>query len=112
MDSSVQATPSPFAVAFIDVAIRSVDIDLVRCAVMNDMDGVNALEDIRQLKAKYCRLLDTQWDGFGALFAPDAAIGIAGGPGCGRRAELYGQGSLFRSASRDHVAARGTRGVE
>jgi hypothetical protein len=51
----VQATPSPFAVTFTDVAIRSVYIDLARCAVMNDMDGVNALEDIRQFKAKYCR---------------------------------------------------------
>ena len=30
---------------------------------------------LQELKAKYCRLLDTKdWDGFGRLFAPDAKL--------------------------------------
>lgn len=34
-------------------------------------------EAIRQVKARYCRLLDTKdWDGFTALFTPDAVMDV------------------------------------
>lgn len=43
---------------------------------------LNDIEDIKQLKARYCRLIDEkQWDELEADFVPDAEIEIAGGPG-------------------------------
>ena len=42
---------------------------------MDAMDRLEALEDIRLLKARYFRCLDTKdWDGFADLFAPDAVM--------------------------------------
>jgi hypothetical protein len=54
------------------------------CTVSND-DAVGrllAVEEIHQLKARYCRLIDEKnWAELEELFAPDAHIEIAGGPG-------------------------------
>ena len=45
------------------------------------MDAVQrllAMEDIRALKARYCRLLDTKdWAGFAALFTADAEMDVS-----------------------------------
>ncbi|TDK23912.1 hypothetical protein E2F48_14025 [Arthrobacter crusticola] len=51
---------------------------------MSDDDPVARLltiEEIHQLKARYCRLVDEKaWTDLEELFAPDAHIEIAGGP--------------------------------
>jgi len=40
-----------------------------------DIEQLTALEDIRRVKARYCRFIDTQdWDGFARLFAKDASM--------------------------------------
>ena len=42
---------------------------------MTEGEETRAIEEIKQLKARYCRCLDTKdWDGFLAVFAPDAEI--------------------------------------
>jgi SnoaL-like domain len=39
------------------------------------IEGLEAIEEIRRLKAQYWRFVDTkQWDRFGQLFAPDATF--------------------------------------
>ena len=44
---------------------------------MNPLERLLALEDIRALKARYCRCLDTKdWDGFAALFTHDAVMDV------------------------------------
>lgn len=46
------------------------------------LEQLNDIEDIKQLKARYCRLIDQKkWDKLEADFVPDAAIEIAGAPG-------------------------------
>ena len=46
------------------------------------LDQLNDIEDIKQLKARYCRLIDQkQWTDLEADFIADAAIEIAGAPG-------------------------------
>jgi ketosteroid isomerase-like protein len=43
----------------------------------DDLAAVAAYEAIRQVKARYCRLLDTKdWDGFIALFTEDAVMDV------------------------------------
>ena len=43
---------------------------------------LNDIEDIKQLKARYCRLIDQKkWSELESDFVPDAAIEIAGAPG-------------------------------
>jgi hypothetical protein len=40
-----------------------------------DLEQLRALEQIRLLKARYCRFIDTQqWDAFARLFAKDASM--------------------------------------
>lgn len=40
---------------------------------MNTIDQLVAIEEIKALKARYFRCVDTKdWDGFGAVFATDA----------------------------------------
>lgn len=44
---------------------------------MNTLKTLLTLEDIRAVKARYCRLLDTkEWDGFAALFTEDAVMDV------------------------------------
>lgn len=46
---------------------------------MESIERLEAIEDIHQLKARYFRCLDEKdWDGFGAVFADDAAMDISG----------------------------------
>lgn len=51
---------------------------------MNDIEKLLALEEIRSLKARYFRCVDTKdWDGYAALFADDVRFDItADVPGC------------------------------
>jgi len=42
---------------------------------MNTLERLQAVEDIRNLKARYFRLMDTkQWDTFATLFTPDMQV--------------------------------------
>src|SRR6202163_3053897 len=42
---------------------------------MNDLARLIAIEDIKQLKARYYRFLDTHdWEGFRSLWTPDAIM--------------------------------------
>jgi SnoaL-like protein len=42
---------------------------------MADVDRLIAIEEIKQVKARYFRCVDTKdWDGFAAIFAPDATV--------------------------------------
>ncbi|MGH7842996.1 MAG: nuclear transport factor 2 family protein [Candidatus Binataceae bacterium] len=42
---------------------------------MTDVERLLAIEEIRQLKARYFRCMDTKdWAGFTAVFAPDASV--------------------------------------
>lgn len=44
---------------------------------MESLERLLALEDIRGLKARYCRLLDTKdWNGFAGLFTEDAVMDV------------------------------------
>jgi SnoaL-like domain len=44
-------------------------------AAMDGVERLVAIEDIRALKARYFRCMDTKdWDGFGAVFAADAVM--------------------------------------
>src|SRR5258708_20274292 len=44
---------------------------------MNDLARLVAIEDIKQLKARYYRLLDTHdWEGFRSLWTPDAIMDV------------------------------------
>ncbi len=46
------------------------------------LEQLNDIEDIKQLKARYCRLIDQKrWDELEADFVPTATIEIAGAPG-------------------------------
>ena len=45
---------------------------------MDAIERLEAIEAIRQLKARYFRCMDTKdWDGFGAVFADDAELDIS-----------------------------------
>ncbi len=44
---------------------------------MNALNDLLAIEDIRVVKARYCRLLDSKdWSGFAALFTEDAVMDV------------------------------------
>jgi hypothetical protein len=43
------------------------------------VERLEAIEEIKQLKARYFRCMDTKdWDGFTAVFAPDARMDVSG----------------------------------
>ncbi len=45
---------------------------------MDALDRLLAIEEIRALKARYCRFLDTRdWAGFAALFTEDAVMDVS-----------------------------------
>lgn len=64
---------------------------------MTGIDKLIAIEEIRNLKARYFRFVDTKnWDGFAGLFAPDAVFDISGDvPGC----VLTGPAAIREAAS-------------
>ena len=46
---------------------------------MTDLEKLVAMEEIKALKARYFRCVDTKnWDGFGAVFADDARFEVSG----------------------------------
>ena len=46
---------------------------------MDTLARLEAVEEIRRLKAAYFRTMDTKdWDGFAAVFAPDAVMDMSG----------------------------------
>ena len=46
---------------------------------MDTVERLEAIEEIKQLKARYFRCMDTKdWDGFKAVFAPDARMDVSG----------------------------------
>src|SRR3954470_21266106 len=46
---------------------------------MEPLQRLIAIEDIKQLKARYFRCMDTKdWEGFANVFAPDAAMDMSG----------------------------------
>lgn len=46
---------------------------------MDDLERLVAIEEIKQLKARYFRCLDTKdWDGFAAVFTSDAVMDMRG----------------------------------
>jgi hypothetical protein len=45
---------------------------------MEPVEWLCAIEEIRQLKARYFRLMDTKdWDGFAAVFSPEAVMDMS-----------------------------------
>jgi ketosteroid isomerase-like protein len=45
---------------------------------MSSLEQLLAIENIRAVKARYCRMLDTKdWDGFAALFTEDAIMDVS-----------------------------------
>ena len=46
---------------------------------MDTVERLEAIEEIKQLKARYFRCMDMKdWDGFAAVFAPDARMDVSG----------------------------------
>jgi len=46
---------------------------------VDTFERLEAIEEIKQLKARYFRCMDTKdWDGFTAVFAPDARMDVSG----------------------------------
>ena len=51
---------------------------------MNIVERLEAIEEIKQLKARYFRCMDTKdWDGFTSVLAPDARMDVSGDLGDG-----------------------------
>jgi len=51
---------------------------LIGSAIMTDVEQLLAMEEIKALKARYFRCVDTKdWDGFAAVFADDAAFEVS-----------------------------------
>ncbi|MBB35927.1 MAG: DUF4440 domain-containing protein [Hirschia sp.] len=45
---------------------------------MDAVETLQAIEDIRAVKAKYCRFLDTKdWDGYASIFTSDAVMDVS-----------------------------------
>jgi hypothetical protein len=46
---------------------------------VNPTERLEAIEEIKQLKARYFRCMDTKdWDGFTSVFAPEARMDVSG----------------------------------
>ena len=76
---------------------------------MNDIERLQAIDDIKRLKGSYCRFIDTkQWAAYGNLFAPDAILevndyvdGPDGTPGVseGKVIKMKGRGQIVEQVS-------------
>ncbi|MEM5451036.1 MULTISPECIES: nuclear transport factor 2 family protein [Paraburkholderia] len=64
---------------------------------VTDIERLLAIEEIKQLKARYLRCVDTKhWEAFGAVFAPDGQLDISDDvPGC----ILAGRENIVRAVS-------------
>lgn len=50
--------------------------------MLSELERLTAIEEIKQLKARYFRSMDTKdWDGLTAVFAPDAELDVRGEAG-------------------------------
>ena len=48
---------------------------------MDAAEQLLAIEEIKQLKARYFRSMDTKdWEGFASVFAPNAVLDVTGEP--------------------------------
>jgi hypothetical protein len=66
---------------------------------MTNAEVLMAQEQIRRLKARYCRLLDTkQWDKWGDLFTPDASV-AAGNDEAEVKGKVTGRQEIVRWVS-------------
>src|SRR3954452_24316464 len=72
---------------------------------MDDSERLVAIEDIRQLKARYFRCMDTKdWAGLTDVFAPDAVLDMSGemgphaAPGVGVTTGQAEVGSFMKAA--------------
>ena len=60
---------------------------------MDEIERMTAIEDIRRLKARYFRCLDTKdWDGFRDVFAADAEMDMR--PEAGERGLVHGNQAI------------------
>ena len=60
---------------------------------MDEIERMTAIEDIRRLKARYFRCLDTkEWDGFRDVFAADAEMDMR--PEAGERGLVHGNQAI------------------
>jgi hypothetical protein len=72
---------------------------------MQNVESLIAAEEIRQLKARYFRLLDTkQWDEFEALFAADATFDMRDAAGARDEKALLAGAPAIAAFVRDAVA--------
>jgi ketosteroid isomerase-like protein len=63
---------------------------------MRTIEQLNDIEEIKQLKARYCRLIDQkQWAALEAEFAPNAVIEIAGAPGGAEDTQKFDSAQQF-----------------
>ncbi len=63
---------------------------------LDHMAHLLAVEEIKQLKARYCRLIDQKdWAGLADLFAEDVRVEIAGAPGGAEDTQRFSRRSEF-----------------
>ncbi len=63
------------------------------------LEDLLAIEEIKQLKARYCRFVDTkQWDRLAGLFAPEARLDAFGSVGDGGTPQAFVAGISVRLA--------------
>jgi len=71
---------------------------------MNDTERLLAIENIKQLKARYFRLMDTkQWADLAALFSADAIVDMRDSAGVRDENNLFTGGSGFVTALRGFI---------
>ncbi len=70
-------------------------------------DDLAAVEEIKQLKARYFRLLDTQeWDTWGDVFAEDAVMDVSDDTGDDESGLVRGRDRIVTAVSRALAGAR------
>jgi hypothetical protein len=71
--------------------------------MISDLERLTAIEEIKQLKARYFRCMDTKdWAGFAEQFSPNAAMDVSG--------EMGGGDGLIRG--RDEIAGFVRRAID